>query len=131
MYCGDLFHAASGHGDHDNTEHGEPNTGCAGVYCGGDACEDGLLEKPHYHFDYCGPAMITVFVVITGEWVDVTEPVIALEGEWSASFFIVVLFLGKFLLLNLLVAIMGDTWQDVKDQADVEWKFVTVESITE
>ena len=29
-------------------------------------------------------------------------------------------------LLNLLVAIMGDTWQRVKESADEEWKFLMV-----
>ena len=30
-------------------------------------------------------------------------------------------------LLNLLVAIMGDTWQRVKESADEEWKFLLVQ----
>ena len=34
-------------------------------------------------------------------------------------------------LLNLLIAIMGDTWQRVKDSADEEWKFLLVQDMEE
>jgi hypothetical protein len=39
--------------------------------------------------------------------------------------------LSQVVLLNLLVAIMGDTWGEVKESADVEWRFLFVESIEE
>jgi len=35
--------------------------------------------------------------------------------------------ISQVVLLNLLVAIMGDTWQRVKDSADVEWKYLLVQ----
>ena len=34
-------------------------------------------------------------------------------------------------LINLLVAIMGDTWQLVKESADEEWKFLLVQDMEE
>ena len=37
-----------------------PANGYAPEPCPGGVCTDGLEEKPHYHFDYCAPAMITV-----------------------------------------------------------------------
>ena len=63
--------------------------------CVGGECADGLEQKPYYHFDYCGPAMITVFVLLTGEWVDATEPAVALLGPFASSFFIFAVLLGK------------------------------------
>ena len=39
--------------------------------------------------------------------------------------------LSQVVLLNLLVAIMGDTWQRVKDSADEEWKFLLVQDMEE
>ena len=33
--------------------------------CSAELCEGGLMEKPHFHFDYCGPAMITIFILLT------------------------------------------------------------------
>ena len=77
-----------------------------GVYCPAGVCPDGLLEKPHYHFDYCGPAMITVFILLTGEWVDALDPVFAIMGPSVAGFYIFVVILGKYLLMNLLVAVI-------------------------
>ena len=38
---------------------------------------------------------------------------------------------SQVVLVNLLVAIMGDTWSSVKESADVEWRFLFVENIEE
>ena len=81
----------------------------AGYYegeCPGGVCPDGFLEKPYYHYDYCGPAMITIFILLTGEWIDAMEPVAAVQGMGTAAFFILVVMLGKYLLMNLLVAVI-------------------------
>jgi hypothetical protein len=69
-------------------------------------CANGLQEKPRFHFDYSGPSMITVFIVLTGEWVDQLEPVASVFGPSASIFFISVVVLGKFLLINLLVAVI-------------------------
>ena len=39
--------------------------------------------------------------------------------------------LAQVVLLNLLIAMMSDTWSSVKDHADEEWKFLSVASIDE
>jgi len=38
---------------------------------------------------------------------------------------------SQIVLLNLLVAIMGDTWNTISENADVEWKFFRVNAIAE
>ena len=63
--------------------------------CLGGVCTDGLAPKPYYHFDYCGPAMMTVFILLTGEWIDATEPAVDLLGPIASAFFIFVVLLGK------------------------------------
>ena len=45
------------------------------------------------------------------------------SAECACRFTLVV----QVVLLNLLIAIMGDTWQRVKDTADEEWKFLLVQ----
>ena len=50
--------------------------------------------------------MITVFVLLTGEWVDAMEPVAAISGTPSVLFFVAVVIIGKYLLVNLLVAVI-------------------------
>lgn len=34
--------------------------------------------------------------------------------------------LSQVVLLNLLVAIMGDTWQQIRENSDDEWKYLKV-----
>ena len=51
-----------------------------------------------------GSALISVFILITGEWVDLMQPVTSVLGPSASVFFIGVVILGKFLLINLLVA---------------------------
>ena len=87
-------------------------TGYSSAACAGGACADGLEEKPHHHFDYCFPAMLTVFVLLTGEWIDALEPAAAILGPSVAIFFIFVVLLGKYLLLNLLVAVILHEFQE-------------------
>ena len=38
---------------------------------------------------------------------------------------------AQVVLLNLLVAIMGDTWQQIRENADDEWKYLKVNAIAE
>ena len=83
--------------------------------CPGEICADGLREKPRFHFDYCMPAMITIFILLTGEWVDLMHPVTDLVGAQACIFFIVVVLIGKFLLMNLLVAVILNEFQDDSD----------------
>ena len=80
--------------------------------CPGGVCDDGLEEKPRHHFDYCFPAMLTVFVLLTGEWIDALKPAADILGTGCASFFIFVVLLGKYLLINLLVAVILHEFQE-------------------
>ena len=78
-------------------------------------CANGLYEKPRFHFDYAGPAMITVFIILTGEWVDEMAPITSAVGPSAGIFFIGVVMLGKFLLLNLLIAVILHEFSGEKD----------------
>ena len=72
--------------------------------CPGGLCSNGLLEKPRLHFDYCLPAMISTFVLTTGQWASAASPILTIVGEGEGTFFIVVVFIGKCLLINFMVA---------------------------
>ena len=90
-----------------------PRTGYSHEACPGGACPDPELEeKPYYHFDYCYPAMITVFTLLTGEWVDAVEPAAAILGPACSAFFIFAVLLGKYLLTNLLIAVFLHKFQE-------------------
>ena len=83
-----------------------PSTGYSSTPCPLGGCAGGLLDKPFYHFDYCGPAMLTIFVMITGEWVEASHAAAGVLGPSVNFFFIPIVLIGKFVLMNLLVAII-------------------------
>ena len=58
-------------------------------------------------------------------WQVVTMPRMATGLLW------VYFMLSQIVLLNLLVAIMGDTWQQIRENADDEWKYLKVNAIAE
>jgi hypothetical protein len=45
----------------------------------GECTDPSLLPLPKYNFDYFVPAMSTVFVLMTGEWIDAMDPAIAVR----------------------------------------------------
>ena len=93
-----------------------PTTGYSLEPCPGGACPDAsLVEKPYYHFDYCFSAMVTTFVLITGEWVQAMQPAATLYGPWVGFFFIPTVMIGKYLLLNLLVAVILVEFQEKEE----------------
>lgn len=98
---GGLYNAENGYSEQDPP-----------MFCDGDLCPDGLREKPLHHFDYCFTAMLTVFVLLTGEWIDAMEPVADILGPHVCVFFIFVVILGKYLLMNLLIAVILNEFQD-------------------
>ena len=56
--------------------------------------------------------MLTVFILLTGEWIDAMEPAAAIVGPICSLFFIFVVLLGKYLLMNLLVAVILTEFQE-------------------
>ena len=79
-------------------------------------CPDAPSRRSRrYHFDYCYPAMLTVFILLTGEWIDAMEPACAILGTGYALFFIFVVLLGKYLLMNLLVAVILTEFAEDED----------------
>ena len=95
-----------------------PQSGYSLEACPSGICPDGLKEKPPAHFDYFVPSMLTVFVLITGEWVGPMEPFTEVLGVKASVFFIVVVLIGRFFLLNLLVAIILTEFADSSDNAE-------------
>ena len=49
------------------------------------AADPELEPKPRLHFDYFGPAMLTVFTLMTGEWIDAMNFATAASGPSERS----------------------------------------------
>ena len=74
---------------------------------GGKMCglDDG--EIPRHNFDTLLWALVTVFQVLTGEdWNAVMYDGMEVGGSWSALYFVLLLIIGQFMVLNLFVAIL-------------------------
>jgi hypothetical protein len=76
------------------------------VECVERVCPSGLLEKPEYHFDHWYMAMITIFMLSTGKWVHAMEPIAEAVGLGCGFFFVGVVVLGKYMLLNFLISVI-------------------------
>jgi hypothetical protein len=75
--------------------------------CTGGDCNDAQLEpKPRLHFDYFVPAMLTVFTLLTGEWAGAMRQGTAVVGMHESLYYVLVLLVGRFLIINLLIAVV-------------------------
>eukprot|EP00322_Chrysochromulina_rotalis_P026742 CAMPEP_0115869128 /NCGR_PEP_ID=MMETSP0287-20121206/21651_1 /TAXON_ID=412157 /ORGANISM="Chrysochromulina rotalis, Strain UIO044" /LENGTH=1138 /DNA_ID=CAMNT_0003323809 /DNA_START=89 /DNA_END=3502 /DNA_ORIENTATION=- len=67
----------------------------------------GFDQPPRTNFDSIADSMLTVFVIISGEnWNDVWADTAAAAGMWSAPYFVLLVIVGNYVVLNLFVAIL-------------------------
>ena len=106
------------------------STGYSSVPCIGGVCADPDLEDlPHYHFDYFGPALTTVLILVTGEWSDAMGPAAGVHGPVVAWYFVPVSLIGLFLLINLFIGVLLNEFQEEDEEvgADAEEQQAAVE----
>lgn len=64
------------------------------------------IESP-YSFKTLGNSLITVFIIITGEnWTEISHQTMNSYGVYAGIYFISAILIGKFMLLNLFLAIL-------------------------
>ena len=85
--------------------------------CPGNSCPDpGLAPKPRQHFDYFAPASMCIFVLMTGEWANVMDTLVsAVDGAAPVVFVAFVMLIGRYLLVNILIAMLLNTFADDTD----------------
>ena len=66
----------------------------------------GLKALPRYHFDYFVPAIISVFILTTGNWFTPMLTGVDAVGPPAAGYYILVMAIGTWILVNLFVAIL-------------------------
>jgi hypothetical protein len=97
-----------------------PSTGYSTVPCPGGECQDDALEeKPRYHFDYFFPAITTCFIVMTGTWVDPLGPAVEVGGQAMALFFVTLLVIGCYIIMNIFISILLNAFADDEDEPPV------------
>lgn len=95
------------------------------LFCGSDKCESGYicvdsLDNPNYgnsNFDNTAYALLTVFQCITLEgWSDLLKISVSTSGSLSVIFFIIVTFVGAFVLINLALAIIKASFTETMNK---------------
>lgn len=75
-------------------------------------CLQGFGKNPNYdytNFDTFGWALLSSFRLMTQDyWESLYQMILRTTGPWHMGFFVVVIFLGSFYLVNLILAIVAD-----------------------
>ena len=99
-----------------------------GFYSGAEPCphgvcppQDGIVglkELPRYNYDYFMPAMLTTFICMTGIWVDLMLPSYEALGGAAIGFFVSLVLIGSYLMMNLFIAILLNSFAESGEEAE-------------
>ncbi|XP_068916801.1 sodium channel protein para-like isoform X2 [Tenebrio molitor] len=100
------------------------NSSGAGQCKPGYTCLQGYGENPNYgytSFDTFGWAFLSAFRLMTQDyWENLYQLVLRSAGPWHMLFFIVIIFLGSFYLVNLILAIVAMSYDELQKKAQDE-----------
>lgn len=84
----------------------------------------GYGDNPNYgytSFDTFGWAFLSAFRLMTQDyWENLYQLVLRSAGPWHMLFFIVIIFLGSFYLVNLILAIVAMSYDELQKKAEEE-----------
>ena len=74
-------------------------------------------DLPRTHFDYIGPSMLTTFIIMSGSWFDImmAQEAVTPGSSW---FFVAVLVIGTYLLLNIFITILLEQFGPVEEDEE-------------
>ncbi|XP_041373843.1 sodium channel protein 1 brain-like [Gigantopelta aegis] len=79
-------------------------------------CLPDIDENPNFgytNFDHFGWAMLNSFQLLTLDfWEDTYDKIIRATGPWNLVFFVMVIFLGSFYLINLMLAVVAMSYEE-------------------
>lgn len=100
------------------------NSSGAGTCEEGYHCLQGFGPNPNYgytSFDTFGWAFLSAFRLMTQDyWENLYQLVLRSAGPWHMLFFIVIIFLGSFYLVNLILAIVAMSYDELQKKAEEE-----------
>ena len=74
----------------------------------------GAADRPRHHFDDFFWSFITIFQVLTGEdWNAVMFDAMRTVGPWASVYFIAIVVIGNYVVLNLFLAILLDNFSNL------------------
>ena len=87
-------------------------------------CLQGFGRNPNYgytSFDTFGWSFLSAFRLMTQDaWEDIYQKVLRTVGPWHILFFVVIIFLGSFYLVNLILAIVAMSYDELQKKAEEE-----------
>lgn len=100
------------------------NSSGAGQCEEGYMCLQGYGKNPDHgytSFDSFGWAFLSAFRLMTQDfWENLYQQVLRSAGPWHMLFFIVIIFLGSFYLVNLILAIVAMSYDELQKKAEEE-----------
>lgn len=87
-------------------------------------CLEGFGENPdndYTNFDTFGWSFLCAFRLMTQDyWEDLYQAVLRTAGPWHIIFFLLIIFLGSFYLVNLILAIVAMSYDELQKKAEEE-----------
>ena len=87
-------------------------------------CMQGFGRNPNFgytSFDTFGWSFLSAFRLMTQDyWEDIYQKVLRTMGPWHILFFVVIIFLGSFYLVNLILAIVAMSYDELQKKAEEE-----------
>ena len=87
-------------------------------------CIQGFGLNPDYgftNFDTFGWALLSSFRLMTQDcWEVLYQMILRVTGPWHMGFFVVIIFLGSFYLVNLILAIVAMSYDELQKKAEEE-----------
>jgi hypothetical protein len=76
-------------------------------------------ESPRPNFDYFLNAFVTIFIVLIGDgWNNIMYQYWIAVGSYASIFFIILQIFGKYVLLNLFLAILLENFEEIDEEKD-------------
>ncbi|XP_017493920.1 PREDICTED: sodium channel protein type 2 subunit alpha-like, partial [Rhagoletis zephyria] len=90
----------------------------------GYTCLSGFGDNPNYgytSFDTFPWALLSSFRLMTQDsWESLYQMILRVTGPWHVCFFVVIIFLGSFYLVNLILAIVAMSYNELQKKAEEE-----------
>ncbi|RXG71709.1 Sodium channel protein para [Armadillidium vulgare] len=100
------------------------NSSGAGPCNEGYICLQGYGKNPNYDytsFDSFGWALLSAFRLMTQDyWENLYQLVLRTAGPWHIVFFVFIIFLGSYYLVNLILAIVAMSYDQLQKKAEEE-----------
>ena len=100
------------------------NSSGAGPCPANHTCLEGFGENPdndYTNFDTFGWSFLCAFRLMTQDyWEDLYQAVLRTAGPWHIIFFLLIIFLGSFYLVNLILAIVAMSYDELQKKAEEE-----------